>query len=239
MTWTKCPECNKCTYAYGDTCDHCGASMKSGGIIPLFGIGGTPLEHFVCRHCDYVNDFKATICENCGSTLLKSFESRVKALKEVIDANPADGKAYHNLGVLYQNHGYEREAIGAFEKAVKINPNDGRSFRRLAGHYNNSRQCEKAIWAYEKALDLSHDDAEARYFLARNLKDMGRYREAITSYEIAIKSKPDYAIAQYCLGKLLLKMGNRKKTLNLCHHLGKIDRRLAQKLFSSLKDGDF
>ena len=236
MTWTKCPECNKCTYAYGDTCDHCGASLKSGEILPLFGLGGMPLEHFVCRHCDYVNDFKATVCENCGTTLLKSFESRVKMLKEAIDANFADGKACYNLGVLYQDHGYQIEAMSAFKEAVKINPDDGESFRRLAGIYNNFGQCEKAVRAYETALRLSPDDVEARYFLARNLEDTGRYGEAIVSYEKAIKSKPDYAIAEYCLGKLLLKVGKREKVLNLCHHLGKIDRRLAQKLFSSLKD---
>jgi tetratricopeptide (TPR) repeat protein len=209
--------------------------VKSGEILPLFGLGGMPLEHFVCRHCDYVNDFKATVCENCGSTLLKSFESRVKALKEAIDANPADGKARYNLGVLYQDHGYQREAMGALEEAVKISPDDGASYRRLAGIYNNFGQCEQAVWAYENTLRLSPDDAEAQYFLALNLEGMGRYREAIASYEKAIESKPDYAIYQYYLGKLLLKVGKRKKVLNLCHHLGTIDRRLAQKLFSSLK----
>lgn len=235
MTWIKCPECKKCTFAYGDICDHCGASVKSGGILPMFGIGGGPLEHFVCRHCDYVNDFEATVCANCGSTLLKSFESRIKALKETIETNPADGKACHDLGVLYQDHGYQKEAIDAFQEAVKINPDDGASFRRLAGHYNNSEQCEKAVWAYGNALRLSSNDPESRYFLARNLENMGRYREAAASYEKAIESKSDYAIAQYCLGNLLLKMGKRKKALKLCHDLGKIDHFLAQKLFSSLK----
>jgi len=100
MTWTECPECQKATYAYGDTCDHCGAAFD-GGVLPLFGLGGGPLEHFICRKCRYVNEPEARVCKNCGGTMAKPFEMRVQEVKEAVREKPEDAEAYRELGELY------------------------------------------------------------------------------------------------------------------------------------------
>jgi hypothetical protein len=46
MTSTACPHCNKCTFAYGDNCEHCKKPLGDGLRI-LYAMGGTPLERFI------------------------------------------------------------------------------------------------------------------------------------------------------------------------------------------------
>ena len=70
MTMTACPHCNKCTFLYSETCKYCKKSLKDGkSILPIFGLGGRPLEPFICRACWYVNKPKDIVCKACGAQL--------------------------------------------------------------------------------------------------------------------------------------------------------------------------
>ena len=68
MTWTACPHCRKATFAYGDSCEYCNKPL-GGQIRFLYGVGGIPLERFICRECFYVNDPEDSICQECGRSL--------------------------------------------------------------------------------------------------------------------------------------------------------------------------
>jgi RNA polymerase subunit RPABC4/transcription elongation factor Spt4 len=71
MTWCACPHCNSATYAYSNDCDYCKKPLGDGSL-PLYGIGGRPLESFICRNCAYINNPKDEICARCGAILLKN-----------------------------------------------------------------------------------------------------------------------------------------------------------------------
>ena len=63
MTWTECSECRKATYAYVDTCEHCGAAFD-GGVRPLFGMGGGPLEQ-----CNQLSQFDRRLMQRLFSAM--------------------------------------------------------------------------------------------------------------------------------------------------------------------------
>ena len=67
MTATGCPHCNRITHAYHDTCSHCYKPL--GYCRPLYGMGGRPLETFICRQCLYVNEIQSVFCNDCGVKL--------------------------------------------------------------------------------------------------------------------------------------------------------------------------
>ncbi len=71
MTWCACPHCNRATYAYSNDCEHCKKPLGD-GLLQLFGIGGRPLEPFICRKCAYINNPEDEICCKCGAKLLHS-----------------------------------------------------------------------------------------------------------------------------------------------------------------------
>jgi len=234
MTWTKCPKCHRSTYAYGDKCEHCGAPL-GGGILPLFGVGGAPLEHFICRKCGYVNKPETRVCEKCGEMLPKSFEIQVGEFKQAIRENPEDAEVFHELGELYQEHSYIDEAMEAFEQAVKLNPNDGVSYHRLAEIYHNLGRSEEAIDAFKNLHRLGGEDSRSQYHLGFNYEVKGYQGQAMEAYRRAIELNAYLAPARYRYGLLLITSGDREGALEQCNYLGQFDKQLGQKLFHALK----
>jgi len=70
MTFTRCPHCNRTTFAYHESCDRCEKPLGD-GLRPLYGFGGGPIESFICRNCAYVNDPEDELCRDCGTELRK------------------------------------------------------------------------------------------------------------------------------------------------------------------------
>jgi len=91
MTYIKCWFCNRFTSPYSDLCNHCGKSKREGPEIQLlYGVGGKPLPSNICRKCDFVNDYFAIECQECGRNLERQKlsksekeEIRDKILKEL------------------------------------------------------------------------------------------------------------------------------------------------------------
>ena len=97
MTYIKCWSCNRATDFYLDNCQHCGESIRDicdrmsfvnvdDIIQPLYGVGSTPLPHYLCLNCYFVNEVDAKVCKDCGQDLTreKLTESEQKKLKEEI-----------------------------------------------------------------------------------------------------------------------------------------------------------
>ena len=91
MTYIKCWSCNRITSPYTDYCKHCGKSKREGSEIqPLYGVGGRPLPSYICRRCDFFNDYFAKVCQECGGILKRKQlsesekkEKRNEILKEL------------------------------------------------------------------------------------------------------------------------------------------------------------
>lgn len=104
------------------------------------------------------------------------------------------GKAYNNLGVVYQHKSEYRKAVATYKKALKIDPADARAWNNLGLTYFNLGLNKETLFAYQRAIKINPKFAESYYNLAAFYSLQGKKDLAIDSLQKAIESGyQDYA----------------------------------------------
>ncbi|MEW6418954.1 MAG: tetratricopeptide repeat protein [Nitrospirota bacterium] len=88
--------------------------------------------------------------------------------------------------------------------------------------------------SHKQTTRIQPDDVDAYYNLGVKYEKVGMYKEAIEAYKRAIMIKPDYAKANYSLGIAYLYSGQKGKALEQYEELKKIDKTLAEELFTQI-----
>ena len=109
------------------------------------------------------------------------------AYRRAIEADPALGSAWTNLGNLLHRRGDSAGARSCYERAVDLDPDHPEARYNLANVLDESGDAEMAIAEYERTLRVAPDFADAHYNLALLLERIGatdraqahlrRYRE--------------------------------------------------------------
>ena len=82
------------------------------------------------------------------------FEGTERTLRLAIDANPFDGRAHYNLGVLGLRDGRLSTAAKRFERAAELMPRDARPQLGIASILLQTGQYASAANAFERVLEL-------------------------------------------------------------------------------------
>jgi tetratricopeptide (TPR) repeat protein len=143
----------------------------------------------------------------------------------VVQHEPRQALAQHNLGVVIVQRGNISESVAHFKAALDANPSEGLYWLSYARALLKSGQAPEALRILEqaKAGGLSGaplealmidalaaappDDAAALFSLGNAHMADGDYEKAIESYRRAVAAKPDFAEAHFRLGSVLSETG--------------------------------
>jgi superkiller protein 3 len=122
-------------------------------------------------------------------------------LDKAIELDPKNGRAYFELGVLYNRQLKQADAEAAFGKAVKFSPGESRFWYAYGEIFRVQERNDEAISAYRKAVELEPPYPKALGKLGGLLVDKKQYDEAEPLLIQAIRKDDKNAVSYWYLGK--------------------------------------
>lgn len=104
-----------------------------------------------------------------------------------INSNPADGNAYHQLGIIYGESGELDEARKFLEKALALMPENAEVMNNLGNVYLLAEDYQLAVQAYEKAAVLDPADPNILVNLALCYIKLDNKEKAVETFKKATK----------------------------------------------------
>jgi DNA-binding beta-propeller fold protein YncE len=107
-----------------------------------------------------------------------------------INSNPADGNAYHQLGIIYGEAGELDDALKYLEKARALLPENAEVTNNLANLYFLKKDYKAAQAAYEKAAELDKADPYILVNLTLCYLKLDNREKAIETFKAATSKDP-------------------------------------------------
>jgi tetratricopeptide (TPR) repeat protein len=145
-------------------------------------------------------------CAVC-SQRLSEYYNETLMWQQVVESQPLNYMAHHNLGLLYNYAGREAESLAELQASVAANSNYPNARSALGFALINAGRLPEAIASIQAALDINPDHVGALNNMGIALIKMGRYPEAIEYLERAIRIDPSHADAHNNLGQALMNVG--------------------------------
>ncbi|MBN1405786.1 MAG: tetratricopeptide repeat protein [Candidatus Omnitrophica bacterium] len=120
---------------------------------------------------------------------------------------PYSARAYHNLAILYKNHGKTDKAIDCYKKAISVQPDYSPPYNNLGLLYGELGERAKAIAYLQKAIKLKKNCVNAYNSLASVYAADNMYGKALEHLNKAKKINPSAACTYINLGYVYNKMG--------------------------------
>jgi tetratricopeptide (TPR) repeat protein len=137
-----------------------------------------------------------------------------KYLEKAIELDPQNGRAYFELGLLYNVQQNQGDAQQSLEKAVQKSPNESKFWYALGEIYRLQEQFEKAIKAYTRAVELDPPYLKATGKLGLLFVDAKRYDEAEALLIPAIRREPKNAVHYLYLGVVYAARNQKKNAID-------------------------
>jgi GT2 family glycosyltransferase/tetratricopeptide (TPR) repeat protein len=96
-----------------------------------------------------------------------SADEAESALRTLLDRDPGDASAYHNLGTLLLRSRRHHEAVKALGHSLSLRPDHAATHLNLGYALKDSGRIDQAVLAWKQALRLAPNDLAARQELAR------------------------------------------------------------------------
>ncbi|MBY0375479.1 MAG: tetratricopeptide repeat protein [Bryobacteraceae bacterium] len=114
----------------------------------------------------------------------------VKAYQHAIELNPTMSPAMVNLGTLFFNSGYHKQAEDYYRRAVEVDPEYPLAHFNLANLFDDRGDRAKALFHYLAALKSNPRYADAHYNLALLYQTMGETMKALRHWKTYLKLDP-------------------------------------------------
>jgi len=117
--------------------------------------------------------------------------SMIAALEKETQANPANEKAWIELGNSYFDAGQFDKSIQAYRKALEINPNNANVWTDMGVMYRRSGNPQEAINSFDKAIEVDpkHEVSRMNKGIVL-LHDMNDIEGAIKAWEGLLEVNP-------------------------------------------------
>jgi tetratricopeptide (TPR) repeat protein len=127
--------------------------------------------------------------------------------QQILQADPANARALHLLGIVAYQSGRHHDAIALIRKAIVLAPTIALFRFNLGNVHKDLEQLGEAIYCYRQALDINPNFAEALTNLGTCLKLHGQLAAAIGCYRQAADANPNDADVRNNLGRALKDQG--------------------------------
>ena len=140
-----------------------------------------------------------------GTQLLEDghLEEAIASFHIVIELDPNQSWAYHNLGEALARQGKLEEAVTAYRKVIELKPDFSWSYHHLGDVLEQQQQWEESVAAFRQAIQLNPEHFGSYVGLGKSLVKLGQLDEAITAYRRASGLEPAADWIQYRLGEVL------------------------------------
>jgi YD repeat-containing protein len=176
-------------------------------------------------------------------------QEALASLKQAINLDPNDGRAYAKLGLAYAATGQHKEALAAFKLAAKLKPDamDTEANYRMAEAYTATGKTKEALEAYKQALYTKRAEslegsqaaqfptmADIHFGLGLAYYNRESFSDAIKELKQAASLEPNSVDIQYGLGLAYLANGDRSSAQRQEKILRPLDPALADNIASAL-----
>jgi len=145
-------------------------------------------------------------------------EDSMKIYRRMLEENPGDAIALHNLGNLMLNRGDIEEAIDLYNRALLAKPDYLLAFSHLGDALKQATRNEEAYRVYEAVLGLEPTNAveleaydDALYGLAVIDLEMGATERAAAYLAELLEAVPDHSNGHYVYGRALTLLGRQEE----------------------------
>ncbi len=138
-------------------------------------------------------------------------EAAAALYARVLEREPDEPTALHNLGILRAAEGRAEEALGLIRRAIEAAPGTPEAHHNLAALLARFGRGDEARAAYERALAVKPDYAEALAGLGDLAAAGGEEDAAEALYLRALAADPQSTAALTNLGVLLMARGRRRE----------------------------
>jgi len=128
-------------------------------------------------------------------------------LENSVALNAGLTMAYNDIGTVYHQWGWTRQAQKAFQQAVAVDPTSAVALNNLGLSYLEEGQLALAQLTLQQAVVLDPESAAAWANLGLAAQRMGQGEDAIRDYQAALRLDPLQVTAQANLGLLYYEQG--------------------------------
>lgn len=143
----------------------------------------------------------------------RNYAQAVKALKAVVEQQPAIPEAWFNLGYAYTALHQPDEAVNAYRKTLELAPDLFQARLNLGILLMEQKQPQAALEHLQRATALKPDLARAHLYYARALAQTHQPGPAGKEFLEAARLDPHMAAAPYELGQMELGQKDPKEAL--------------------------
>ncbi|KAK9066798.1 hypothetical protein SSX86_014121 [Deinandra increscens subsp. villosa] len=143
------------------------------------------------------------------------YEEAIPLLEEIILISRKLPDPYHTLGLIHNDMGDKKRALGFYMCAVRLNPKDASLWKLLVTwslEQGNSRQ---ARYCLGRAIRADPEDMGLRYQLASLYVELGEHQKAAETYDQIWQLRPKNLEALKTAAKLYQKCGQHEHSINI------------------------
>jgi len=155
-------------------------------------------------------------CSACGvmlTTLKIEIAAHINLLRKKIERDPSNIKLYIDLGDLFKEHKFIKEALAEYQKAAKIDNTNFDVHFKSAKIYFELKELGKAEEAFRAALHINPKSSEALKGLFRTYYFQKRVEETIVVGERIVQAEPNNLEIHRLLKELYSQKGDKDKVL--------------------------
>ncbi len=134
---------------------------------------------------------------------------------EILESDPANLKARHNLGVLYDELGRHSEATQQLQAAERLDPDNVDVLTNLGTSLASQARFHEAEPVLRRAQRIAPDDPEVRAALGILHFRRGMYAQAEPELRWACEREPDHGPAHYYRGESLNRLGRYEEAFSV------------------------
>ncbi|MBI3838863.1 MAG: glycosyltransferase family protein [Planctomycetia bacterium] len=133
--------------------------------------------------------------------------------RQVLQVEPGNTQALHNLGMLALEVGRTDDAIAWLRQAVALDPTNSVFHGHLGAAFVIASRWPEARLALEEAIRCDPANSESQYNMGVVLENLQQIDEAVAQYRHCLQSRPTDAATHNNLGNLLRVEGNLDEAL--------------------------
>jgi tetratricopeptide (TPR) repeat protein len=143
------------------------------------------------------------------------YPEAVAQLSKVTEIDPANHKAWDNLGLCYDALQQDSDALRAFFRALEVvkdrHPNYDWAYANLADFFLRRNEHEKAFQLAAEAAQRNPASARNFFLTGKALSKLGKEDLSLRWLEQAVRLDPEYTEALYLLAQTYRKLGRTEE----------------------------
>jgi predicted O-linked N-acetylglucosamine transferase (SPINDLY family) len=133
--------------------------------------------------------------------------------RQLLQSNPDNAVAWHNLGMACYLQKRTAEAINALRKSIELRGDYVEAINNLGAILSAEDRVDEAVEVFRKAIALSPRWTEPMINIGNTLRNHNRFDESIQAYRQAVAADPKNVDAHHYLASALGRQGLRELSL--------------------------